>query len=222
MTLCIEYEKGYEHLPELDDQEIRDAQAHFDSFGDEWFDLPDGQVAFDRLNEVLKRKAAEQFTSRFLPTLPPDVKQRRLELVLTAQALLAACRECKSWRDRSEYKLPQWLDNVDEDMIPYTTLPNLLRIAHSLKQYLAVHKEMDAEIGQKGSEPTSTEKPSDLHFEDTGVSGGKGSVGPGGDIKIKGADGGGGVSFVGGSIKGGDGGEGGGKGGDVTIKGGDG
>ena len=146
-----EYEKGYEHLPEIDDEEIRRTQAHFESFGDEWWDESEGQEAFDRLNDVLKRKAAEQFTSRFLPTLPPEVKQRRAELISTAHALLAACRECKSWQERSEYKLPQWLDNVDEEMIPYTSIPNLLRIVQSLKRYLAVHKEMDAEMAQKES-----------------------------------------------------------------------
>jgi hypothetical protein len=68
----------------------------------------------------------------------------------------------------------------------------------------------------------ATAKATDLHFENTEVSGGNGSVGPGGDARIKGAKSGGGVTFIGGSIRGGDGGEGGGKGGDATIEGGDG
>jgi len=71
-------------------------------------------------------------------------------------------------------------------------------------------------------EVESTEQPSDLYFENTEVCGGKGSVGPGGNARIKGVKGGGGVTFIGGSIKGGDGGAGGGAGGDAAIEGGDG
>ena len=71
-------------------------------------------------------------------------------------------------------------------------------------------------------EVESTARASDLYFENTEVSGGKGSIGPGGDARIKGAKGGGGVSFIGGSIRGGDGGEAGGKGGDAIVEGGDG
>ena len=63
-------------------------------------------------------------------------------------------------------------------------------------------------------------QPSDLYFENTEVSGGKGRIGSGGNARVKGAKGGGGVTFIGGSIKGGDGGDGGRKGGDVTIEGG--
>jgi hypothetical protein len=53
------------------------------------------------------------------------------------------CRKCKSWGERSEYKLPQWLEHVDESMIPYTSLPNLLKIKDSMEQYLEVHREND-------------------------------------------------------------------------------
>ena len=67
-----------------------------------------------------------------------------------------------------------------------------------------------------------TGQPSVLYFENTEVSGGKGGVGPGGDARVIGAKGGGGISFIGGSIRGGDGGEGGGKGGDAAVEGGDG
>ena len=95
-----EYEKGYEHLPELDDEEIQKAQAHFESFGEDWWDIPEGPELFDRLNDVLKRKAAQQFATCFLPTLPAEVKQRRAELISTARALLAACRECRSWEEQ--------------------------------------------------------------------------------------------------------------------------
>ncbi len=62
----------------------------------------------------------------------------------------------------------------------------------------------------------------EMYFENTEVSGGKGSVGPGGDARVKGAKGGGNITFFGGSIRGGDGGVGGGKGGDAVVEGGDG
>jgi len=75
------------------------------------------------------------------------VRRQREELVATALGIHAECRSCKSWNNRSEYKLPQWLDNVPEKMIPYTSLPNLLRITANLRRYLDVHQERDAEQG---------------------------------------------------------------------------
>lgn len=142
---CLyEFEKGYEHLPEVDSAEIRAAQKHLDEeYGDEWWDHDGGEEAWHELQRLLARAEAEQFTTQFLPTLPLEVQRKRTDLITSIQALLELCRNCKSWGDRSEYKLPQWLDHIEESMIPYTSLPNLLKIKDSIEQYLEVHREMD-------------------------------------------------------------------------------
>ncbi len=37
----------------------------------------------------------------------------------------------------------QWVEYVEEEMIPYTSLPKLIRIKNSLGRYLEVHRQMD-------------------------------------------------------------------------------
>jgi len=135
-------ELGYEDQPEIVDPELTKAEATLDSFGDNWFEETEGQQAFDAYTETLQRKQAEQFTRDFLPTLPADVRDQRSELVNGILALLQACRDCVSWDDRSEYKLSSWIDHVPEEMLPYTSLPNLLTIQKSLLQYLKIHQDM--------------------------------------------------------------------------------
>ena len=55
---------------------------------------------------------------------------------------MAECRKSSAWDDRSEYKLPQWLEHVQEEMIPYTSLPNLMTINENLREYLKRHIQM--------------------------------------------------------------------------------
>jgi hypothetical protein len=151
---CLhDYERGYEHLPEVSGPEIEAADKALAAFGDDWPESDAGQSAYDRYIKAVQAKEAEQFLTTFLPTLPPDVRRQREELVAAAQRLLVECRACKSWRDRSESKLPQWLDNVPEQMIPYTSLPNLLRITADLRRYLEIHQGHDAEMGGEQSDP---------------------------------------------------------------------
>lgn len=159
---CLhEHEKGYEHLPEVNDPEIDEAGRRLDSYGEDWPDSDEGQEAFERLQKLIYAKEAEQFVNKFLPTLPPDIRRKREGLVSEAKTLLSECRECKSWRPKSESKLSQWLDNVPEEMIPYTSLPNLLRITSDLRRYLEIHRQMDAEaaavagLKQEDQEPGS-------------------------------------------------------------------
>ena len=83
------------------------------------------------------------------------------------------------------------------------------------------------EVRKKPAEPAATpgkrrKKPSgEMYLEGVKLRGGAGSVGPGGDAKVKG-DSGQEVTMIGGSIIGGNGGDGGGKGGDAGLQGGDG
>lgn len=139
--LCLlEHEKGYEHLPEVYDDDIKIAEERLRDFGDDWFDSNEGMAAFDSLQEEIERKQAEQFVVTFAPTLPTEVAQKRSELITEIHQLLTQCRACRSWNDRSEYKLPSWLDHVPESMIPYTAMPNLLRIRESIAELLCRHQ----------------------------------------------------------------------------------
>ncbi|MBD3672751.1 MAG: hypothetical protein HUJ26_04420 [Planctomycetaceae bacterium] len=137
---CLhEYEKGYEHLPEVDDFEIRAAEEILDEFGEDWWDSKAGAEAFEKLQKLVHQKQAEQFTSIFTPTLPPEIIQQRFSLIVEIENLLSQCRHSEHWNDHSEYKLPSWLDHVPEEMIPYTSIPNLLRIRESIAEFLARH-----------------------------------------------------------------------------------
>lgn len=165
---CLrKHEKGYEHLPEIeDDEEVRRAEEHLDSFGDEWFYCEGGMEAHRRLVNLIHRKQAEQFVNAFVPTLPPDVREERTKLVAAIHELLRKCREHKHWSERSEYKLPDYyLDQVPEEMIPYTSIPNLLRIRQNLDEYLRYHESItqsDLEIadliGRMSSADTAAER----------------------------------------------------------------
>jgi hypothetical protein len=142
---CLyDFEKGYEHLPEVDSGEIRAAHKRLaEEYGDDWWDDKNGEAAWHELQRLIRDAEAKQFTTKFLPSLPPEVQQKRADLIASIQTLLQECRKCKSWQDRSEYKLPLWLDHVEESMIPYTSLSNLLKIKDSVEQYLEVHREAD-------------------------------------------------------------------------------
>ncbi len=138
-----DHEKGYEHLPEIDSADIRRARQRLDSFGPEFsFEEKECLEAYLDLERLIQRKQAEQFTKSFLPTLSPEVKQRRETLISDITHLLSQCRACEHWSNRSELKLSSWLDHIPEEMIPFTSIPNLLAIRPNLEKYLAIHKEM--------------------------------------------------------------------------------
>lgn len=142
---CLhDFEKGYEHLPEVNSPAIVAAQKRLDEeYGDEWWDDVGGTAARQELQRLIDQAEVDQFTSSFLPSLPPEVQQQRTALISSIQMTLEQCRRCGSWEEKSEYKLPQWLDHVEESMIPYTSLPNLRRIKESVTQYLEIHLAID-------------------------------------------------------------------------------
>ncbi|MFY9609524.1 MAG: hypothetical protein WAU45_13025 [Blastocatellia bacterium] len=141
---CLnEHEKGYEHLPEVHDENVRIAQEQLESFGDDLFDTEAGWKAFVTLERLVEQRQADQFLNKFVPTLPPEVKEQRASLVSEIAVVLSRCRACNTWDDRSEEKLPSWLDHVPESMIPYTSIPNLLRIRNSVEELHARHKNVE-------------------------------------------------------------------------------
>ena len=133
---CLEYyEKGYEHLPDPEDDEIEEAERQLDEVDDDIDGENLGRALAD-LQYLTYQKLAEAFRLTVLPTLPRDIIQQREALVADTNSLLAELRNHEHWDDRSEYKLPNWLYHVPEYMIPYTSLPNLLRIKASLEEFL--------------------------------------------------------------------------------------
>jgi len=97
--------------------------------------------ALRKLEETIDKKLAEEFNGIILPTLPPDIKKKREILIFEILQSLFRCRASTLWDERSEYKLPSWLEQVPEYMIPYTSLPNLLRIRDNVIEYLKRHTE---------------------------------------------------------------------------------
>jgi len=54
-------------------------------------------------------------------------------------AILRQCRESRTWDDRSELKLTQWLLDTPEDQLHRCSLLKLRRIRNSLRDYLYIH-----------------------------------------------------------------------------------
>jgi hypothetical protein len=140
---CLkEYEKGYEHLPEItDDAEITAVQQRFDEFGEDWWNVEGGIEAGRALDRIIHQKQAEQFEVIFAPTLPPEVKQKRRALIADIEDTLTKCRQSRYWGDKDEDLLQNhYLDNVPEEMIPFTSLPNLLRVHQKVDELLEYHE----------------------------------------------------------------------------------
>ncbi len=132
---------GFEHLPDPTNAEIEEALANrdlHDDIDDELF----GE-AHQLLMEAVNKEYVRQFREDVLPSLPNEVQLLRNRLADDIRQILLLCRNCRSWGERSEYKLPQWIEHVDEEMIPYTSLPKMVRIKKSLEEYLEVHRRMD-------------------------------------------------------------------------------
>lgn len=145
-----EYERGYEHLPQVMDADIEDAQRHLDEFGDDWWDVEGGVDAYQAMMSVVYQKQRQQFDADFYPTLSDEIREKRRALIESALGLLKKCRACLSWDERSEYKLPEWIEHIPEEMIPYTSIPNLLMIKERLSEYRDIHFKMDAKRADWG------------------------------------------------------------------------
>ncbi len=136
-----DHELGYEHLPDILDKELLKTKEILDVFGDDWFDSDKGQSAFDAYWDLQHRKQAKQFMEQYFPTFPIHIRDQRTSLIRDIEGLLLACRNCKLWDDRSEYKLNSWIEHVPENMIPFTSLPNLLKIQESLQRFLKINQQ---------------------------------------------------------------------------------
>ena len=145
---CLrDYERGYEHCSEPATPDIVNAREAYESLGDNALDTEEGYSAFLKLKRLIEDEQIRLFEEQIQPLLPSDVWLRRKELATSLFGLLRKCRSCRSWTDRSEYKLPSWMDHVEERMVPFVSLPKLLQIEQSVNRYLEVHQDLDRQEG---------------------------------------------------------------------------
>jgi len=134
----LTFERGFEDITLPTDDDIEEASSKLDELSEESEEYLE---ALSHYNRLVAKKTADAFMKSVHPTLSPGVQRLRLELTTAISKLLETCRSCKTWGDRSEYKLPGWLEYVDEEMIPYTSLPNLRKIKVNLEELLRRHQE---------------------------------------------------------------------------------
>lgn len=134
----LTFERGFEDLPTPVDSEIEEASDRLNELNGESDEYLEALAHYNRLVGV---KSAEAFMKTFHPRLSKGVQDVRSELATDIKKLLEACRLCKTWGDRGEYKLPSWLEYVEEEMIPYTSLPKLRKIKTNLEELLRRHQE---------------------------------------------------------------------------------
>ena len=154
LSELLKIDRGYESLPKpIQDDEISDAASELRKVEvEEDYDLDsdDYQIALERLDRMYNERLSLGFTDKVLPELPEELIEKRRKTFNQIQHLLRKCRTCESWdEDRSEYKLPQWLENVPEEMIKFTSLSKLFKIEKNLTRYLLIHQEMDDDLADR-------------------------------------------------------------------------
>lgn len=137
LEMALRFARGYESLPRIDDAQLQRAITLRDLRDDQEDEYWERHRIVEELDQ---KKSADQFTGEVLPTVPNDVKQVRAKLAAEIAELFRQCRACSTWDERSEYKLPQWIEYVPESMVPYTALPKMVRIKAGLKEYLRIHR----------------------------------------------------------------------------------
>lgn len=145
----LAFDQGYESLPPPpEDGEIREAAAKLDELDpDQLLDSDEAHEMFLKLESLHNHRLADQFTAKVLPKVPEHFQEQRRAAVDRIRDILVRCRACKSWDDvRSELKLHQWLEYVPEEMLPFTSLSNLVRIEDNLGRYLSIHEAADGEL----------------------------------------------------------------------------
>lgn len=138
----LTFERGFEDISLPFDSEIEAASARLNELDEESDEYLE---AFARYSRLVGKKTADSFMKSIYPSLSPSVKKLRTELTTEILELLQACRSCKTWGDRGEYKLPSWLEYVEEEMIAYTSLPKLRKIKENLEELLRRHQESNIE-----------------------------------------------------------------------------
>ena len=151
LSELLQFDKGYESLPlPPEDSEMQAAIERYEDIAEELdFDIDEHHEIWQNLHDLKNDRLAQEFSTRLLPELPEEFHKNRLRVIDSIKELLVRCRKCKSWDERSEYKLSQWIEHIPENMISYTSLSNLLRVEKNLTRYLSIHQEMDIDLTNK-------------------------------------------------------------------------
>ena len=138
LETMLAFANGYEALPEPTDELIQQAVAMRDQHdwdSDEYYSLQ------KLVDQRFEKWVANHYTTDIAPSLPFEISRVRAEIKNAIHKLLDQCRACSTWDERSEDKLGQWTEFVPEALIPYTSLPNMVRIKRNLEKYLQIHRE---------------------------------------------------------------------------------
>lgn len=144
----LKINQGYETLPlPVPDDDISEALSKLQTL-EEAEDVESDEyiMAFGQLDMLYDKRLSQDFSKNILPELPEEIREKRRKSYEHIQHLLSKCRKCKSWYEKSEDKLPQWLENIPESMMQYTSISNLFKIEKSLERYLLIHEEMDVDL----------------------------------------------------------------------------
>ena len=138
LETMLAFAKGYEALPEPNDEQIELAVNMRDLHD---FDSDEYWTFQKIVDERFAKQVADRYATEIAPSLPIEVNSARGELATAIHEQLRQCRGCPTWNERSEDKLPAWLEFVPESLVPYTSLPNMVRIRRNLEEYLRRHRE---------------------------------------------------------------------------------
>ena len=145
------FAKGYESFPEPTPEEIAEAAKAFEATHRSEDEEKSLRHILETANRAGLDLALVQATLHHMEAQPEYVRSAWETLIDEVTSLLRQCRECRSWDDRSELKLYQWLELETPKLIPFASLPKLARIRSNLQTYLEIHREMDRKLESGGS-----------------------------------------------------------------------
>jgi hypothetical protein len=126
-------------------------EKEFENKYPDWDFCDDNTEGWEEYSKILDAndKALVHAFEKDIENLPDYIKKLRKQLLIDIQELLAKCREKKSWDNRSELKLYQWLEDRQESEIPLSKLSDLFLIKDNIQEYLQVHIDMDSAYNEE-------------------------------------------------------------------------
>lgn len=147
MRTLMNFAEGHDTLPTPTPEEIKEAVKAYEARLTSEQEQRQLQRLLDRYaSEDIERERLEYLLHR-MDSLPVEIRAEREKLLDSIGTFLADCRRCRSWDERSELKLPQWLEHEPPFLLPFLSLPKLARVERNLREYLRIHQEADARDG---------------------------------------------------------------------------
>ena len=140
------FAQGYDTFSEPTTEEVAEAVRAFEA-------THRSEEDDELLRQILLKVRTTDIDPALLkPTLhhmearPEYVRSIWKSLVNEVLSLSEQCQACRSWDERSAMKLPEWLEYVDLNLIPFISLPRLVRLRNNLAKYLEIHREADRKL----------------------------------------------------------------------------